>query len=161
MSPTDWASLHHAYGTAEDIPALLKAAENAPAPDRYDQEPWFSLWSALCHQEDVYLASYAAVPELVRIAASREGGPRAECLLLAGCIELERNTARAPSVPDWLIDTYRKAIAAGAEVAASSLRGVGPADDRRRFEIALAAFRGDLTTARRLLAEDEESKGER
>jgi len=157
MSPTDWTSLRHAYGPAEDIPTLLKAAENAPAPNRYDEEPWYSLWSALCHQEDVYTASYAAVPELVRIAASREGGPRAECLLLAGCIELERNTARAPAMPDALTDTYRQAIAAGAAVAASSLRGVGQADDRRKLEIALAAFRGDLATARRLIGKDDES----
>src|SRR5437773_2022307 len=91
-SHVDWASLRHAYGTAVEIPTLLKSAESAPAPDHYDREPWFSLWSSLCHQGDVYPASYAAVPELVRIAQSRDGSARAECPLLAGCIELERHT---------------------------------------------------------------------
>jgi len=152
--PTDWASLEHAYGSAADIPALLRSAETAQAPKRYDEEPWYSLWSALCHQEDVYSASYAALPELVRIAASRDAGPRAECLHLAGCIEVDRHTDRAPVVPAWLTEKYQAAVAAGRAIAAASLPSTRNADDRRRLLIAFAAFGGDLVEARRLLAED-------
>ncbi|MFJ5985487.1 hypothetical protein [Lentzea sp. NPDC092896] len=60
---TDWSVLHHAYGTAEDIPALLDRA----ATD--DQEAWSELWSALCHQGSSYTASYAALPHLAEIGS--------------------------------------------------------------------------------------------
>ncbi|MFX8207315.1 hypothetical protein ABTL06_19085, partial [Acinetobacter baumannii] len=32
-------------------------------------EPWYSLWSSLAHQGDVYPASFAAVPHVVRALA--------------------------------------------------------------------------------------------
>jgi len=35
-----------------------------------DAEPWFTLWSALAHQGDVYSASFAAVPHVVHALAS-------------------------------------------------------------------------------------------
>jgi hypothetical protein len=152
-----WAMLRHAYGPPGDIPALLTSAETAPAPIRADQEPWCSLWSALCHQGDVYSASFAALPELIRIAASRDGSERAECLLLAGCIELERHEIRAPAMPSWLTQPYQDAIVFGAQVARQSLDSAKNADDRRRLEIAVASFTGERTAARHLLGEDEES----
>ena len=65
-----WSELHHAYGEASDIPALLEALQTVP----YSQgkaEPWFSLWSALAHQGDVYSASFAAVPHVVSVVASK------------------------------------------------------------------------------------------
>ncbi|GHH34347.1 hypothetical protein [Lentzea cavernae] len=59
---TDWSVLHHAYGTAEDVPGLLaRAAAN-------DREAWTELWSALCHQGTSYPASYAALPHLADMA---------------------------------------------------------------------------------------------
>ena len=63
MGMTDWSALHHAYGTAEDVPALLDRA----AAD--DQEAWSELWSALCHQGTSYTASYAALPHLAEMAS--------------------------------------------------------------------------------------------
>src|SRR4051812_40379348 len=57
-----WGELTHAYGEASDIPALLRRLKTAPPPTDYRSEPWFTLWSALCHQNDVYIASYAAIP---------------------------------------------------------------------------------------------------
>ena len=62
---TDWAALHHAYGTAEDVPDLLAAAEDSGT----DFGPaWDEVWSRLCHQGTVYTASYAALPALLEIA---------------------------------------------------------------------------------------------
>ena len=61
--------MRDAYGTAENIPAYLSAVEADPSPKTADdEEPWFSLWSVLSHQGDAYLASFAAVPHLLRIA---------------------------------------------------------------------------------------------
>lgn len=61
-----WAELEHAYGPAADIPDLLRQLEELP-PSAGDIEPWFSIWSSLAHQGDVYSASFAAVPHVVRI----------------------------------------------------------------------------------------------
>lgn len=71
-----WADLTHAYGRASDIPPLLARLRELPQTDG-DAEPWFSLWSALAHQGDVFPASFAAVPHVVDVLASSptQAGP--------------------------------------------------------------------------------------
>jgi hypothetical protein len=64
-----WSELEHAYGPAVDIPDLLRALDDLPRSDG-ESEPWFSLWSALAHQGDVYSASFAAVPHVVRVLST-------------------------------------------------------------------------------------------
>jgi hypothetical protein len=64
-----WSELDHAYGEASDIPALLEALQTVPN-SKGKTEPWFSIWSALAHQGDVYSASFAAVPHVVFVLAS-------------------------------------------------------------------------------------------
>ena len=64
-----WMQLRHAYGNAADIPALLGQLKGVPTSAN-NSEPWFTLWSALAHQGDVYDASFAAVPHVVRALAS-------------------------------------------------------------------------------------------
>jgi hypothetical protein len=61
-----WLELKHAYGSASDIPNLLRQLEAMPSSEG-DKEPWFSLWSSLAHQGDIYSASFAAVPHVVRV----------------------------------------------------------------------------------------------
>ncbi|HEY9131975.1 MAG TPA: hypothetical protein VIM98_09490 [Dyella sp.] len=56
--------MNHAYGNASDIPELLRQLYELPQVSS-QEEPWFSLWSALAHQGDVYSASFAAVPHVV------------------------------------------------------------------------------------------------
>lgn len=155
MQAIDWSALRHAYGNADDIPALLEAARQAPAPTDGKEQPWFALWSALCHQGDVYSASYAAVPVLVDIAAERATDHRVvgECLLLAGCIELDRAVPEgrgAPSMPPQLAAAYHASLQRGNEVAARTMTGEHDAELRRRLDIALAAFTGDFARARLL-----------
>ena len=64
-----WSELQHAYGGAADIPALLKHLVEVPSSEN-NNEPWFSIWSALAHQGDVYSASFAAVPHVIEALAS-------------------------------------------------------------------------------------------
>ncbi len=64
-----WLQLQHAYGEAGDIPALLKQLADIPSSEN-NNEPWFSIWSALAHQGDVYSASFAAVPHVIAVLAS-------------------------------------------------------------------------------------------
>jgi hypothetical protein len=68
MLPLDsprWSELKHAYGFASDVPGLLSQLVAFPAEATYQDEPWFTLWSSLYHQGDIYPASFAAVPHIV------------------------------------------------------------------------------------------------
>ncbi|MFH8620514.1 hypothetical protein ACH4A8_01195 [Streptomyces vietnamensis] len=78
---TDWPQLSHAYGSAEDIPALLARIASEPR-----SELWNDLWSALCHQGSVYSASFAALPWLADMAENEDRGQVVNALNLAGAI---------------------------------------------------------------------------
>lgn len=157
MQPLDWSSLSHAYGSAADVPALLDRARVAPPPGSYGDEPWFSLWSALVHQGDVFTASYAALPRLVDIAEARRREPRvaAECLYLAASIEMERGApitaTEQPALQPQLAGPYRGAIRRGAGLTAEALAGHPDDDARDMLEVAAAVFAGDLERARLLV----------
>lgn len=69
LQSPQWSELQHAYGKAGDIPALLERLHAFPKSEG-EAEPWFTLWSALAHQGDVYTASFAAVPHVVSALAS-------------------------------------------------------------------------------------------
>ena len=68
LQSSRWSELQHAYGQAGDMPALLARLAEFPEADG-KAEPWFTLWSALAHQGDVYPASFAAVPHVVAAIA--------------------------------------------------------------------------------------------
>jgi hypothetical protein len=114
MLPLDdprWKDLQHAYGEATDIPALLRLLAQSSGPNaHYREEPWFSLWSRLCHQDDVFTASYAAVPHIVRIAADATGPIDASFFLLPTSVEIARKTGRGPHVPQAYAEDYHHAI---------------------------------------------------
>ncbi len=77
----DWSTLKHAYGNAEDVPALLTRL--CPDPDA---SVWEELWSRLCHQGSVYSASFAALPALADAAGRWEPAERTQLLALAASI---------------------------------------------------------------------------
>jgi len=115
MLPLDdphWSSLADAYGDASGIPDLLRALAADPGPKPgYEAEPWFSLWSGLCHQGDVYTASYAAVPHIVRIAFEAPGPIDFSFFQLPAAIEIARHKGRGPTIPAELAEAYHAAIA--------------------------------------------------
>lgn len=154
----DWPQLRHAYGPATDVPALLARATTAPASREYTDEPWYTLWSSLCHQSDVYPASYAAVPELVAIAMARRSDEKAvaELLLLAGVIELERHRPESPPLPQFLEDSYSDAVRRGAALATECLPRAEDDDTQRRLDISLHCFEGRFTEARRLMGDEDD-----
>ncbi|MEV5983149.1 hypothetical protein [Streptomyces sp. NPDC052114] len=78
----DWAALEHAYGTADDVPGLLRAAGSADARVREDAVE--ELFSSLCHQGSVYSATVAAVPFVARLALDGTGDRLSMLWLLHG-----------------------------------------------------------------------------
>ena len=152
MTKIDWAKLRHAYGSAVDIPGLLTRARSAPAPTSYRDEPWYSLWSSLYHQDDIYSASYAALPELIAIATDCAPDIATQALFLAASIELRRNEPGAPELPADLRDPYFGALPPASSRSAELLQHAS--DPHAMLVIADAVFRGQFTHARTLLDAD-------
>ena len=106
-----WSNLSHAYGNAADIPELLRQLGRSTGPKTgYQSEPWFTLWSSLCHQGDVYDASYAALPHIVEIAVSAKEPIDFSFFQLPAAIEIARNSGNGPPVPADMAETYSHAV---------------------------------------------------
>ncbi|NYZ61538.1 hypothetical protein [Luteimonas deserti] len=104
-----WTSLRCAQGSARGIPALLAQLDGA-REESWQSEPWYSLWSALCHQGEVYSASFAAVPHIVAALAEAPELATPSHFVLPASIELGRALHDA-DIPDALIDGYVTALA--------------------------------------------------
>lgn len=151
-----WESLQHAYGAAGDIPALLRELATAPEPQEDPEaEPWYSLWSSLCHQGDAYTASYAALPHLVEIGCGVQGPLDYSFLLLPTAIEVARGTGRGPELPTVFADAYHAAIARLMDLV--SLHRDQPWDEAMLLSAlaAQAASKGHVATAEALMNLDE------
>src|SRR5688572_7894632 len=61
----DWASLNHAYGSAEDVPGLLRQLTSDD--DEKRQEAIYELFGNIWHQGTVYPATAVAVPFLYEL----------------------------------------------------------------------------------------------
>lgn len=110
MNSINWDELEHAYGVASDIPDLLAELSNYPTNESYEDEPFFSLWSSLCHQGDIYTASYAAVPIIVSLIEKSPNPVDYNYYLLPISIHISYLKGSAPPIPGNLIKSYHGAI---------------------------------------------------
>jgi hypothetical protein len=155
MLPLDdplWKDLQHAYGAATDIPDILRTLALSTGPkEGYGDEPWFSLWSSLCHQGDVYTASYVAVPHIVQIASETKAPVDFSFFQLPAAIEVARQTGRGPDIPKAFADEYHSAIARLMENA--SLHRNEPWDQSMLLSVAAAqaVAKGHIDVAEALL----------
>ncbi|MFD0402598.1 HEAT repeat domain-containing protein [Kitasatospora sp. NPDC127121] len=79
----DWSQMHHAYGTAEEVPGLLHALASSDEEERGDALGRF--YSAVHHQGDVYQCTAASVPFLFELAGDAAAPIRAAVVeLLVG-----------------------------------------------------------------------------
>jgi hypothetical protein len=110
LDDKEWFELQDAYGSAQNIPSLLSAVETDPSPKRDGEEgPWFSLWSALYHQDTVYSASFAAVPHLLRIASAAPWPFAWDLIGLSLAIEIAR-VRDSVEIPSNLEREYTAAL---------------------------------------------------
>jgi hypothetical protein len=106
-----WQHLLHAYGPTTDVPDLLRQLAESLGPHlSYKDEPWYSLWLSLCHQGDVYIASYAAVPHILRIALLTKGPIDSSFFQLPACVEIARASGRGPALSRDSADAYLNAL---------------------------------------------------
>ncbi|MFI7020612.1 HEAT repeat domain-containing protein [Streptomyces sp. NPDC050164] len=80
IDEVDWASLRHAYGSAEDVPGLLRGLASADPAER--ETALDRMYGAVHHQGGVYDSTLACVPFLLALAVREEVRDR------AGVVEL-------------------------------------------------------------------------
>jgi hypothetical protein len=107
VGEVDWAALEHAYGSAADVPGLVRAAVGRD--DDAAARALGELEARITHQGSLYSASAAAVPVLIRLACSRRTRRRPQLLRQLALIAEGSATSQA------VLDDVRSALAAGAE----------------------------------------------
>lgn len=80
LGHVDWAQYHHAFGSAEDVPRMLRdVMDGGESADRALGELYSTIW----HQGTVYSATPLAVPFVAEVAASEVVEIRIRYQLLA------------------------------------------------------------------------------
>lgn len=138
MLPLDsprWRTLPGGYRVPYDASIALRRMERGAVV-------WDELWENLHHQGDVGEASYAAIPQLVRISTTFASDWN--LYALAATIEVERHRSTNPALPEWLETSYG---AAWEQLVALALRDLAGSPDPLLLKSALsvvALARGDL-----------------
>ena len=146
-----WKSFLGGYRTAFDPrPALRNLALNAGV-----NEAWHELWEGLHHQGDVGEASYAAVPQIVRVHSER-GTDDWNTYALVAVIELARAKGKNPDVPSWLREEYLQAIRELAALGSVEIMRANNPEDVRAILSILALAKNARTHARFLLEYSDE-----
>ena len=139
MLPLDdprWKLLAGGYRVAYDASVPLRRFERG-------ENVWNELWNELHHQGDVGVASYAAIPQIVRISEARRERDW-NLYALASTIEIERHRKNNPPLPEWLAPSYKAAWESIVKLALSDLAGK-PDELTLRSALAVVALgRGDL-----------------
>jgi hypothetical protein len=151
--PTDWHLLSHAYGSAGDVPALLDQIGDFPAEPSWESEPWFSLWSSLYHQGDIYSASLAAVPHIV---AALSKAPRKATLsfyLLPVSIAVADSTNPVDVAPDAR-RCFGESLVALGTIASDALPFISDPHIARAAQAAVLVSNGAYQQAAELLEAD-------
>ena len=145
LDSSRWGELRHAYGTASDTPALLRQLQSLPDAVG-ESEPWFTLWSSLAHQGDVYSASFAAVPHVVSALASQPEKAGFTYFQFPAWVEICRKR-QGISVPGDLEQAYFAALNQLPALAAAAASRPWDGDMVACVLAAIAAVKGDAAVA--------------
>ncbi|WMD07096.1 HEAT repeat domain-containing protein [Streptomyces sp. FXY-T5] len=144
IDEVDWASLRHAYGSAEDVPGLLRGLTSADPAER--QTALDGMYGTVHHEGGVYDATLACVPFLLALAGRAEVRDRAEV------VELLVSIGDIDGAPGDLAASTRDALRAGAGVF-ERLAGDADPGVRRAAPGALVRFLGRPARVLALLRE--------
>lgn len=145
MEDERWDGLTGGYRVPIEVRPLLRALETGED----DERAWDALWEELQHQGDVGIASYAAVPHLIRIHRDR-GIPDWRIYAIVAIIELARTRAENPEIPNWLKADYFEALHDLAKIGTSEILKTPDADCARCI-LAILAIDNNLRIHGQLL----------
>lgn len=160
IDEVDWASLGHAYGPADDVPALLRGLASDDPAER--ERALDGMYGTVHHQGDVYDSTLACIPFLLELVASpdvQDRGCVVELLASIGGIDLCGDDELDDLDPEdeEFEDAANYAMAAAAVAAGADvfLGLVGDPDREVRLAVpgALASLHGDPVHVRDLLRE--------
>ncbi|OEV18671.1 PBS lyase, partial [Streptomyces nanshensis] len=92
IDEVDWASMEHAYGPADDVPALLRGLASADPAER--ESALDGMYGAVHHQGDVYACTLACIPFLFELAVDpgvQDRGSVVELLTSIGGFDLDED----------------------------------------------------------------------
>ncbi|MGW3287930.1 HEAT repeat domain-containing protein [Streptomyces sp. NPDC001002] len=148
IDEVDWASMRHAYGSAEDVPGLLRALASTDPAER--EIALDAMYGGVHHQGDVYDSTLACIPFLFELAESE--AVRERC----GIVELLVSIGQEGEPPEGIADdAYAMActaVRAGAEVFAR-LTADRDSGVRRTAAVAVARFHDEPARVLGLLRE--------
>ncbi|MDH6219213.1 HEAT repeat domain-containing protein [Streptomyces pseudovenezuelae] len=148
IDEVDWAAMRHAYGSAEDVPGLLRGLASADPAER--EIALDAMYGGVHHQGDVYDSTLACIPflfELVESEAVQERGGIVELLVSIG----QEGETRA-GITNGAYAMACTSVRAGAEVFAR-LTGDRDAGVRRTAAVALVRFHDEPARVLGLLRE--------
>jgi hypothetical protein len=105
LDAVDWGTLTHAYGSAGDVPGLLRALASPDQDAR--EEAVYELLGNIWHQGTVYSASAAAVPFLFELLASPDVPDKAGITLVLASVAAGVGYLEVHAVDDIGESTWR------------------------------------------------------
>ncbi|MFB9242100.1 hypothetical protein [Massilia antarctica] len=136
LDDTGWKDLHGGYGVPYDVSVALRSMQGG-------NDVWEELWNELHHQGDIGDASYAAVPQLVRIAGMA-GSRDWNFYSLLAIIEVDRHRKGNPPIPAWLQSSYDEAWVRAYQVAVMDLSSSTDSLTIRAILAVLALAKGEV-----------------
>ena len=124
LDAVDWERLGHAYGTAADVPGLLRALTTDTHERALD-----ALYGNIFHQGSRYEAAAHAVPFLLGLVADPATPARADLVLFLGALAIGYDESHLPSGVD--VEAWRSRVA--------TMAATDPADAFREFDEWVAA----------------------
>lgn len=156
IDEVDWASMEHAYGPADDVPALLRGLASADPSER--EAALDGMYGAVHHQGDVYACTLACIPflfELVVDPLVPDRGGIVELLTSIGGIDIDEediNEAEDDAEGAANYAMAAAAVSAGAGVFFSLMADEDPGV-RVSAPLALATLHGSPARVLTLLCE--------
>ncbi|MFD7596809.1 HEAT repeat domain-containing protein [Kitasatospora sp. NPDC059812] len=133
----DWSQMHHAYGTAEEVPGLLHALASSDEEERRNALDRF--YGAVHHQGDVYQCTAASVPFLFELAGDAAAPLRAAVVELLVGIGSAALAYGATEENSWDFSGHYKAAALMREQAEAFI-GFATDSDRLVRQAAIPAL---------------------
>lgn len=141
MSLTDprWSTFDGAYRIPFDAATPLSGFQ---ARTLSDEQFWYVVWNDLFHQDDVGVASYAAVPQIIRLYEQRNLFDY-NLFAFAASVERVRHHDDNPAIPAWLETEYRSGLQAIIRHGVRHLTDEWDAVTLKAFLMLVAVYKGN------------------
>lgn len=120
LDDIDWSSLTHAYGSAEDVPELIRALGSPEEQARADAR--YELYGNIYHQGTRYEATAYAVPYLLQLATDAKTPDRADLIRLLA--SLATGDVSDDAVTGFPVRQLRESLASFGEAQVQRIGGL-------------------------------------